>query len=114
MYERWKVALNLKEFQTQGLHTERLRLRPLTLEDAPDLFEYTSYAPNTEFLAWHAHKSVQEDVAFIQNALLQYEKGEELLFGIDLDGKVIGTLRVYHVDFKEQEAEVSCILHQDY
>ncbi len=106
--------MDLKEFQKGGLKTQRLKLRSLTLMDATDMFEYTSYPPNSVFLSWEPHRTVEEDKRFIRETLLKYEKGEELLFGIQLKNKLIGTVRIYNFNWGKQEAEVSCILNQNY
>ncbi len=48
------------------VETERLILRPFSLEDASDVFEYASDEQTVEYLTWNAHKSVEESIRIIQ------------------------------------------------
>lgn len=40
------------------LTTERLRLRPLTIQDAVDVFEYASDSEITTYTVWYPHEKL--------------------------------------------------------
>jgi len=72
------------------LETDRLILRPINLEDAPDIFEYAS-GPNVGVNAgWKPHESIEETIEIIKLVFLDKED----VFGIVLksSGKVIGSI----------------------
>lgn len=98
----------------QGLNTERLFLRKLRLEDAKDMFEYTSSAVTCRYLTWGPHKERDEAQAFIYKAFKKYEAAQEILWGIEekQDQKLIGVVRIYELE--RQTAKVSYILNERY
>lgn len=93
--------------------SRRLILRPLTVEDAEDMFAFTSLSASSTFLRWEPHTSVEEDVRFILNAL---KDEESLYWGIEHKdaGKIIGNIHVYNIHFRDYWAEISYILHPYY
>lgn len=95
------------------LETLRLHLRPLTIEDAKDMFAYTSIPDNFRFLKRESHQSVEEDCAFIQNVLEGYRQHREFIWGITMraEGGVIGTCRLFNLRLEEQSCEVSYMIH---
>lgn len=95
------------------LETPRLCLRPLTAEDAEDMFAYTSAPESFRFLKREAHQSVEEDRAFIQNALEGYRQHREFIWGIVLAEKdrLIGTCRIFDISPDENSCEVSYLIH---
>lgn len=98
----------------QGLNTERLFLRKLRLEDAKDMFEYTSSAKTCQYLTWGPHKEQGEAQAFICKALKKYEAAQEILWGIEekQDQRLIGVVRIYEIE--RQTAKVSYVLNEWY
>lgn len=95
------------------LETDRLRLRPLVLEDAGAMFEYTSVPENFRFLRREPHRSPEEDEAFIQNVLEGYRQHREFVWGISLKetGRLIGTCRLFDFQMEAGSCEVSYMLH---
>ncbi len=72
------------------IETERLILRPVTLRDADDIFEYAS-GPNVGVNAgWKPHEKIEETIDIINQLFL----GKDDIFGIVLkeSGKMIGTI----------------------
>lgn len=98
------------------LPTRRTVLRPLTMEDVPAMFEYTSVPENFCYLRRTAHISMNEDKAFIENVINGYREHREFVWGIEYreNAKLIGTCRLFNVDDDEKSCEVSYILHPDY
>lgn len=75
------------------LETERLRLRKLTPDDAPDIFEYASDPEVTRYLIWSSHRTIDDCRDFITSAMDRYRKRGVAPWGIvhKADRKVIGT-----------------------
>lgn len=71
------------------METERLILRPITLDDADDLFEYASDIDNTRHV-FPTHQSIDETNWVISNLFMKNPLGH---FAIELkeSGKMIGT-----------------------
>lgn len=55
----------LEQFEKH--ETKRLILRPFTIEDATDVFEYAQDEETVKFLTWPAHQSIEESKLTIQN-----------------------------------------------
>jgi len=94
------------------LESPRLCLRPLTTEDAEDMFAYTSVPESFRFLKREAHQSAEEDRVFIQNALEGYRQHREFIWGIVLTGedRLIGTCRLFDISPDENSCEVSYLI----
>ncbi|MDR7482064.1 MAG: GNAT family protein [Armatimonadota bacterium] len=75
------------------LETPRLLLRPLTLEDAADIYAYASDPEVSRYVTWHAHRSIEDTRTFLHGALALYAAGQVAPWGMvhRADGKVIGT-----------------------
>lgn len=100
----------MRQLRNNFIRSARLLMRPLSLEDAADMFDFTRLPESSMFLQWQPHISVEEDKRFIQNAL--EDKGS-LYWGIQhlSMGKLIGTVHVYDIQVKNFKAEISYILH---
>ena len=92
--------------------TERLVLRPLRLEDAADMFEYTSDPETSRFLNWAPHGEPGEARDWIASKLARPEP-DDLLLGIEHrePRKLIGTVRAYRFDAAACSCEVSYALN---
>ena len=99
-----------------SLHTERLFLRPLILEDAEAMFAYTSLPESFRFLRREHHQSIEEDRTFIENVLEGYRLNREFIWGICLgeSNQVIGTCRIFDILPEEGSCEVSYLIHPSF
>jgi [ribosomal protein S5]-alanine N-acetyltransferase len=74
-------------------HTERLLLRPVTLDDAEAIF--TAYAQDpevTRYVIWTPHRHLDDTREFLQRCLDRREAGWEFTWAICLpDSTLIGT-----------------------
>ncbi len=95
-----------------NIKTARTSLRKIIPSDASAMFEYTSDAQTCKYLKWGPHTEIEQTDAFIQKVLANYETKSDVLLGIDLDGKLIGVVRLYNIT--EDEAEISCIVNRAY
>lgn len=50
----------------ERFETERLLLRPFSLKDSSDVFEYASDEKTVEYLTWYAHKNIDESKKIVQ------------------------------------------------
>ncbi|MDM1545606.1 GNAT family N-acetyltransferase [Ignatzschineria indica] len=93
------------------LETERLILRPITLEDAEDLFEYASDPENTKH-TFPTHQSLEESQWIIANLFMRNPLGN---FAIELkeNGKMIGTCDL-RVNEDEKSAELAYAINKKY
>jgi ribosomal-protein-alanine N-acetyltransferase len=75
--------------------TKRLIVRPWTLNDAEDMFEYAGCKKTTEYMPWCTHADVLGSLEIIKMFIADYEKpyGHKS-FAIELldSGKVIGSV----------------------
>jgi len=73
------------------LKTERLLLRPFTLDDADDVFEYAVDPQVGPSAGWPVHKDVWETQGIIQSVFIDTE---DEVFALQLrdSGKVIGSI----------------------
>ncbi|SFD01277.1 ribosomal-protein-alanine N-acetyltransferase [Bacillus sp. 491mf] len=98
------------------LITERLCLRPLTIKDAADVFEYASNPEIGTYTVWYPHKTLQDSQIFVQSILDQYEKGEMAAYGIELknEKKMIGTCGFIEYDKNHHKAELAYAVSPNY
>ncbi len=93
-----------------------IRLRKLQEDDAEDMFEYTSNEDCCIYLKWGPHTQLEQARQFILKRLIHKETITDLLWGIELlkEDKLIGVVRVYHIDFDRRQAEISYIINPFY
>ncbi len=93
------------------LETDRLILRPITLNDAEDLFEYASDPENTKH-TFPTHQSIEETEWVISNLFMSAPLGN---FAIELkeSGKMIGTCDL-RVNEGEKSAELAYAINKKY
>ncbi|MGG2065014.1 GNAT family N-acetyltransferase [Bacillus sp. S14(2024)] len=98
------------------LITERLCLRPLTIQDAADIFEYASNPEIATYTVWYPHETLQDSQIFVQSILDQYEKGEMAAYGIELknEKRIIGTCGFIEYDKNHHKAELAYALSPNY
>lgn len=84
-----------KQFPLQPiLETQRLILRPITMEDVADIFEYASIPEVTQYLPWGSPKTIDDTKIFIEGVLKNYNNnipGDFGLFHKEYK-KIIGTI----------------------
>lgn len=91
-------------------------LRALRADDAADMYEYTSDRDSCTYLKWGPHTRLQQAQEFVRKRLCPRERITDLLWGIELiaEKKLIGVVRVYHIDLCEKQAEISYIINPSY
>lgn len=98
------------------LRTERLTLRPWTLDDLTDFYEYASVDGVGQMAGWLPHKNVEESRAILQSFI-----DKKKTFAIELNGKAIGSVGIEKYDETELPEyrdmlgrEIGYVLSKDY
>ncbi|MBA3424377.1 MAG: GNAT family N-acetyltransferase [Rubrobacter sp.] len=86
------------------IETERLLLRKVTLDDAPDLLVNTSDPEIARYTTWEPYDSIEEARRFLGSVISNYERGEPANWGLELreSGRFIGMCG-FMQDFWEPE-----------
>ncbi len=98
------------------LETERLILRPITVGDAEDMFEYASDPTVTENLTWVTHKSLDETKGAIMNYFLKKGKNQFESYAVILkeENKMIGTCDFMHHNKVANMCEIGYAFNKSY
>ena len=96
------------------LESKRLTLRPISLNDIDDVFEYAKnplVGPNA---GWKPHASKKETEAFVTYSIKKREFGQPGIYAIVLNGsqKMIGTIEIH--TYNQFKAEIGFVLNPDY
>ena len=94
------------------IETERLLLRPVTLDDAEAMFEYASDRENTRY-TFPTNQSLEET----KNNIAQFYLANPLgRWGIELKstGQFIGTIDLHKIDTVLKKAAIGYIINQKY
>jgi len=95
-----------------SIETERLLLRPVTLDDAEAMFEYASDRENTRY-TFPTNQSLEET----KNNIAQFYLASPLgRWGIELksNGQFIGTIDLHKIDPILKKAAIGYIINQKY
>ena len=102
----------VKLSQHSRIETERLILRPVTLEDAPAMFEYASDEENVRY-TFAANKNLEETR---NNIALFYLANPLGRWGIELKetGDFIGTIDLHKIRLDLKTAAIGYVIHKKY
>lgn len=97
------------------LETKRLILRPFTMDDAPDMFAYTSAPENCRYLKWDAHTHLAQAENFLAGVMERYQNHTDFIWGITLHetGHLIGTCRLFDIHLDDGRGEVSYMMNPE-
>lgn len=98
------------------LETNRVILRKFTIEDAQDMFEYSSVPDVSRYIPWETHKSIDDSYEFLNYILKQYEEGKLAPWAIELKEihKVVGTIDFVAWFPQHYRAEIGFILSKEH
>ena len=105
-------SIFLKLAQYPIVETERLLLRPVTLDDAEAMFAYASDKDNTRY-TFPTNQSLEET----KNNIAQFYLANPLgRWGIELKstGEFIGTIDLHKIDSVLKKVAISYIINQKY
>lgn len=96
--------------------TDRLVMRPVTMEDAPDMFSYSRDPETSKYLLWEPHP----DLRFTENHIRELLRQYRLLTFFDWaltdkeSGRMIGTAGFTRILPNKRRAEISYVLSPAY
>ncbi|WP_349533771.1 GNAT family N-acetyltransferase [Leuconostoc citreum] len=90
--------------------TERLLLAPVTVDDAHNMFEYSSN-PENAYYVFKTNKSLDETKNIIRKIFIENGLGK---YGIFLNEKLIGTIYFLNIDEYNKSAELSYVLNKKF
>lgn len=98
------------------LETENYRLRGISLEDTPNLFEFMSDRETMKFITPHPVQTLKEMQEKISGHLENFQKQKEIPWVIieKESADVIGFFRLHKLHMWHRKAEMGTVLHQDY
>jgi [ribosomal protein S5]-alanine N-acetyltransferase len=104
---------------TLVLEGDRLRLRPLTLEDGAAMFLYASDPEVTKYLPWEPAMSAESVRPFLAEQVWRRKQGTAYTFGIiwKETGELIGSTSLMGLStwrFWRRQAELGYILRRDF
>lgn len=95
------------------LDTERLRIRKLVEDDAPEIFErWAKDSEITRYLTWSPHTSVEESKAHAKNSVACWEAGTNFTWVMEdrESGRMVGSIAAYPSEFA---VELAYLVAQD-
>lgn len=97
--------------QNKIMYTKRLKLRPFSMEDRKDVFEFTSDIECTKYVSWETHKTMEQ----CANTILNYYS-KSGIYAIELrddSKKCIGCIDI-RIDDDNEKASFGYILNRSY
>ena len=88
------------------LKGERVVLRPLRLSDAKMLVPLVNDKELTKYLSFTPPLSLKDEKDYVKQTIRGWKTGNELDWAITLDGELVGTIALKHVDKKNMSAEL--------
>ena len=105
-------SIFVKFSQYPSIETERLLLRPVTMDDAEAMFQYASDRENTRY-TFPTNQSLEET----KNNIAQFYLANPLgRWGIELksSGQFIGTIDLHKIDTVLKKAAIGYIINKKY
>jgi len=98
----------VRSFSNLLLHTQRLALRPLQLQDAEQLYRIYSDPEFMRFWSSQPWSSLSQATELIERDIRELAAGEHLRLGIFLvqDGSLIGTCSLFNLNEQCRRAEI--------
>lgn len=108
------LTFNFDPFPT--IETERLLLREVTLEDAPDFFTGRSDPKAMQYICKPLHKTVSETEDLIKQIKENILANSAIAWAITLkeEGKFIGSISYHHIIPEHHRAEVGYMILPPY
>lgn len=98
------------------LETKRVLLRRPSINDAEDMYEYTSNPAVTEYLRWDYHRSIETTINFIKHINTKRDEGTCIEWGAEFkeNRKFIGMFGFVGYDDNSKCAELGYVLNDKY
>jgi RimJ/RimL family protein N-acetyltransferase len=99
-----------------NLETKRLIIRPISLDDKNEVFEYRSDTETNKYQGW-IPKTIDDVITFIGKVSKQINKPETWFQFVIIEKenqKIIGDLGMHFFDSENKQAEIGCTLNKNY
>lgn len=107
----------MRYVEFEELHTSRLRLRKLTMEDVKPYYERIGSCPDvTRYMLFSPHRDISESVDSIEKALRRYREGKCYRFGIALrdTDELIGVIEPLRFEEEGSSCSFAYMLGKDF
>lgn len=104
---------NILPFNRTSLETERLLLRPISLNDLEAMYNNWASDPLvTKHLSWDTHRSIEDTRRVITSWLLMYEKPFFFQWAIEIKAtkELIGTISLFDIKHDLNQGEIGYCL----
>lgn len=98
------------------LETERLIIKPITIGDKDEIFEYRRDKETNKYQGW-IPETIEDVEEFIGNTSKQINVPETWFQLVIVDKetqKIVGDLGIHFIDPENGQAEIGCTLNKDY
>lgn len=98
------------------LETERLIIRPISLNDKNEIFEYRSDAETNKYQGW-IPKNIDDVETFIGKISKNIDEPETWFQFVIIkreNHKIIGDLGIHFYDFDNKQVEIGCTLNKNF
>lgn len=99
---------------TRIIKTERLLLRKILPDDAEEVFEWMGDPEVCKYERWEPHSCSAYSRGYIMEVFDGYKSDRLYQWGIELDGRLIGSVSVVGIDDYDQKAILGYCLAQKY
>jgi ribosomal-protein-alanine N-acetyltransferase len=96
--------------------SKRVLIRKLTLDDAKDVFEFTSNPETSKILSWYPHQTIETTKNFLSSIIKKYENDIASQWAVELisERKVIGIAGFIAYFEEHSKGEIAYVLSPDY
>ncbi len=112
------APLDLSRFFEQHpvLETERMILRPISMDDAQAIFDYPSDPESNKYMPWESHRSLADTYAYLETIPKNYAARERINFAITLkpDGMFIGSSGFHDISKEHHRLMMGYVLNRNY
>ncbi len=96
------------------LETKRLTIRPISLDDKDDIFEYRSDSETNKYQGW-IPKTINDVEGFIGKISKQINEPKTWFQFVIIEKetqKIIGDIGIHFIDIENKQAEIGCTLNK--
>ena len=90
----------------------KIKLRRILKTDIDDVYEYASDPATSEYLLWSPHPNKSYTKKYLDHLDKKYRRGEFYDWGIEYDGKMIGTCGFTSFSIENNSAEIGYVLNK--
>ena len=105
----------MKHLGTKIIKTERLILRPFSVDDYKDMYKnWASDDKVAHYLTWHAHESEQVTKDLLKEWVAQYDNNSFYNWCVEFEGEAIGNVAVVRFDEETKTAKTAYCIGVDF